>query len=140
MRDVLFTAGQMKTTAVFMAPRQQRQGTITSPSFRIPANMLGEIQIVLVMQTADYENTANSLFADLYQEDVSAPGGWRLRASNRPGGWVGGRIDDPVDGLNPQPVLFALTVTPAELGKDFRVDVEIPTAFAVGFDVQRMEL
>lgn len=120
--------------------RTQRQGLLTTPSFTIPADARkGEILIVADILTGDYENLANFIYADLYQEDSSVRNGWRLRASNRPNGWKGGRLDHPVDGRNPPPILFALSLTPSELGKNFRIDVEMPTSFSVGFDIHQVE-
>jgi hypothetical protein len=126
-------------TILHSIPQQQRQGVILTPSVQIPANLpRGEIQVILDIPTADYEDLANIIFADLYQSDLSLPGGWRLRASNRPVGWVGGRfVEDGI--VNPPPIPFSLTVTDAERGKTFRAEFDIPKRMRVGLTVNLLE-
>jgi hypothetical protein len=121
-------------------PLLQRQGVITTPSFTIPINMPnGEIQVVGDIPTGDYENPANRIFADLYQSDLSLPGGWRLRASNRPSGWLGGPFVNEDGVVNPAPVFFSLSVSDFERGKTFRAEFDVPVRMRVGLTVQRLE-
>lgn len=121
-------------------PQQQRDGVILTPSVDIPANLPnGEIQVILDMPTAAYEDPTNRVFADLYQSDLTVPGGWRLRASNRPSGWVGGPYTDDDGVKNPPPVLFALSVGDNERGKTFRVEFDISKRMRAGLTVNLLE-
>lgn len=120
-------------------PQQQRQGVIDTPTFRL-ANLSGEVHVLGNIHPVDYENTAARLFADLYQEDPSVPGGWRLRATNRPDGWIGGRFVDPETGaVNPAPELFSLTVTEKERDTNFRAEFNVPVRIRAGLIVQTLE-
>lgn len=121
-------------------PQQQRDGVILTPSVDIPVNLpRGEIQVILNMPTVAYEDTTNRIFADLYQSDLTMPGGWRLRASNRPSGWLGGRYVDDDGVVNPPPVLFSLTVSDHERGKTFRAEFDISKRMRVGLTVNLLE-
>jgi hypothetical protein len=127
-------------TILFESNQAQREGVILTPSVDIPTNLpRGEIQAILDMPVAAYEDPTNRIFADLYQSDLTLPGGWRLRASNRPGGWLGGRFVDEDGIVNPPPILFALSVSDAERGKTFRIEFDVAKRMRVGLTVNLLE-
>lgn len=130
----------MPTTVVYSVPVQRRDGVILTPSFAIPSDMPdGQILVRATIPTADYEDPANQLFADLYVSDLTLPGGWRLMATNRPGGWKGGPFVDDDGVVNPPPILFSLGVTPTLRGRTFRCEFDIPTRMRAGLEVLRVE-
>lgn len=131
-------ASAQNIVVIQTVPVQQRQGVITTPTFQLP-DIDGEIQAMLVIPTADYEDQANTLYADLFMEDLSLPGGWRLISTNRPSGWKGGRFIDPEDGtVNPAPIVFSVTMTPAVRGKNFRAEFDVPVRMRAGLTLQTL--
>lgn len=125
---------------LFSTPRQFHEGVLVTPSVVVPSNLPnGEIQVFLDLLTVDYENPANRVFADLYQSDLTIPGGWRLRASNRPNGWIGAHHVDEDGIVNPPPILFSLSISDAERGQTFRAEFDFSQRMRVGLTVNLLE-
>ena len=132
-----FTQGTFVLAYEF--PSRQYDGILTTPTVTIPTTMQGEVLVEAVIPTADYENPLNRIYASLYMSDLTTPSGWRLRATNRPGGWVGGPFIDDDGVINPSPILFSLSITPTEQGKQFRAEFDLPRRMRVGLRVYRLE-
>lgn len=116
-----------QVTTVATLPQQQRQGTYQTASYTVPADATGYVKIVMNINTADYENTANSLQFRIYWLDVDT---WKLYVG---GGWVGGRVDDWELGVNPMPAVET-NIEPLR-GKQVRGEIDIPNRMRVGCTV-----
>lgn len=111
-------------------PQQQRQGVFQTPSWDVPADAAGTLQITAQINTADYDDPLNSLRMTIYRLDASQ-GVWRLVVG---GTWVGGHVEDPELGTNPQPSIG--TNLEHLRGQTIRGEADIPLRMRIGFRVE----
>lgn len=116
-------------TVVIDTPIQQRQGVLVTPSWTVPANAVGELDIQANIQAADYEVPEHSLIMRIYRLD--GEGVWRAVVA---GEWHGGPAVD-FDG-NPNPAPYLGLSLEALRGQQIRGEAEIPVRMRVGFTLQ----
>lgn len=112
-------------TVVIDTPVQQREGVLVTPSWTVPADAAGELDIQANIPTADYENVTHSLIMRIY---VLVDGVWRAVVA---GEWHGGPAVD-FDG-NPNPAPYIGLSLGGLRGKQIRGEAEIPVRMRVGF-------
>jgi hypothetical protein len=116
------------TVIVTLSEQQRNAGVYLTPSWTVPADAIGTLNIRAEIPTADYEEPTNRLVVRIYA--LLEDGTWRRIGGNDPDGWTGGRLIGLDGTINP-PHEFGIGVHNYR-GRQLRGEVEVFTRMRVG--------